>query len=515
MKFLKQYFNTFLALLPIVAIVLFVHFFIYSFDPLVLIGFLASVAIISLGETFLLMGIDSTIMPMGEYMVSSVSNALKMLVFIVFAVIFGMFATIAEPDVAIFSNQVIASGVGINKDLLQFCIGGGVGLFIAFAIIKIIKKFDVRFVYISMFALIFALAAFVDKDLVALAFDAGGATTGIITAPFLMAIASGVSSKFSKSNEQKEVFGMVGIASLGPIIITLIIFLILGDGADSILSSSENVNIFLSVLRQSYMSILPIIIVFSIYDLLLVRLPLKRKGQLLLGLFVTFAGMYLFLFGIDFGISQMATKFGEFLASQNELSIILISVLIGFVLTFTEPAVVVLAKRVEEETQGNISYILVLLSIAASMALAIALSVLKILFGLNFFIIVLVGYLIALSLMFFVPSIFTNLSFDSGGVASGPMTAAFLLPMMLAIASTSSSAIAGFGIVGIVSMTPIIVVQFMGLFYNVGLKKKRLFDRRRAISLSYSKDVYSNLEPLEKLLAKKQKTRRKTYAKKR
>lgn len=509
MKFLKQYFNTFFALLPIVAIVLFVHFFIYSFNEYILLGFLASVAIISLGETFLLLGIDSTIMPMGDYMVSSVNKASKMVVFIIFTIVFGMFATIAEPDVSIFSSQVINSGVGVGKTLLQFCIGAGVGLFIAFAIIKIIKKIDVKYVYITLFLIIFVLSSLVDKDLVALAFDAGGATTGLITAPFLLAIASGVSTKFSKSDEKKEVFGMVGIASLGPIIITLLIFLILGDNGSSVVENAENINIFLSTLRQSYMSILPLIIIFSIYDLLFIKLPPKKKGQLLLGLIVTFAGMYLFLFGIDFGISQMASKFGEFLSGLSMPVIILFSIIIGFVITFTEPAVIVLSKRVEAETNRNISYVLVLISIAASMAIAIALSVLKIMFNINFFLIVLIGYLIALAFMFFVPSIFTNLAFDSGGVASGPMTAAFLLPMMLALASNSSSIITGFGIVGIVSMTPIIVVQFMGLFYNIGLKKRLILDRKRAIKLSYTKDVYSNLEKLEKMLSGKKKLRSK------
>jgi len=509
MKFLKQYFNTLFALLPLTAIVLFVHFFVYQFDTSVIISFIASIGLVSLGETLLLMGIDSTIMPMGEYMVTSASKASKMLVFIIFAVVFGMFATIAEPDVSILSSQVVASGVGISKTLFSFCIGAGVGLFIAFGIVKIIKKFDAKVVYLVLFAIIFVLAAFVDKNLVALAFDAGGATTGIITAPFLMAVASGVSAKFSNSNEKQEVFGMVGIASLGPIIIVLLIFLILGnDGAVSTISE-ENLNIFMSTLKQTYMSILPITLIFYIYDLLLIKLPAKKKLGFFVGLIVTFIGLYLFLLGIDFGIGRMAGKFGEFLSTLSVPLIVLISVLFGFVITFTEPAVVVLAKRVSSETNGNIPFKLVLIAIALSMAAAIALAVLKIVYNLNFFIIVLVGYIIALALMFFVPSIFTNLAFDSGGVASGPMTAAFLLPIMLALATSSSSAIEGFGIVGIVSMTPIVVVQLLGMFYEMSLKKKLAHDRKHAISLSYSRDLYSNIEALEKMLSKKSKRRSK------
>ena len=508
MKFLKQYFNTLCALLPIVAIVLFVHFFVYQFEQNVILAFLASIGIVSVGETLLLLGIDSTVMPMGEYMVSSVNRAAKMIVFIIFAVMFGMFATIAEPDVSIFSNQVISAGVGISKTALQFCIGAGVGLFVAFAILKIVKRFNVKTVYLFMFSLIFILCLFVDKSLIALAFDAGGATTGIITAPFLLAVASGISMRFSNSKEKKEVFGMVGIASLGPIVIVLAIFAILSGNSEYTASNIVDINIFLSTLKQTYMSILPLVIIFFVYDLFFIKLPFKKRLQLFIGLVVTFLGMYLFLFGIDFGIGQMASKFGEFLSGLSIELILLFSVLIGFVITFTEPAVIVLARRVESETNGNIPFSAVLIAVACSMALAIALGVLKIVYDLNFFIIVFVGYLIALLLMFFVPSIFTNLAFDSGGVASGPMTAAFLLPLMLALASNSSSVIEGFGIVGIVSMSPIVVIQIMGLVYNLGIKKKLLLERKHAISLSYTKDMYSNIETLEKLLKNKKKQRR-------
>lgn len=503
MKFLKQYCSTVFALLPLVAIVLFVHLFLFQFETTVIAGFLASMGLVSVGETLLLMGIDSTIMPMGEYMVSSVNKASKFIFFIFFAIIFGMFATIAEPDVSIFTNQVVSAGVGISKSVLQLCIGGGVGLFIAFAIFKIIKKVNVRVIYLLLFLLIFALGGVVDKDLIALAFDAGGATTGIITAPFLLAIASGVSKKVSPSKDSEEVFGMVGIVSLGPIIVMLLIFLLLGKGTGSFSSDLGIVNIFLSVLKQSYLSILPLTFIFFVYDLFFIKLPIKKKMEFLIGLLITFVGMYLFLFGIDFGISDLAYKLGEFLYTIELKYLLIFSVVLGFIITFTEPAVIVLSKRVEVETNRNIPFVAVMIAVAVSMAVAIVLAVLKILFDINFFVIILIGYSIALILSFFVPSIFTNLAFDSGGVASGPMTTAVLLPIMLALASSSSNSIAGFGIIGIVAMTPIVVVQFLGFIYNVGVKKKLIIDRKHALSLSYTKDMYSNVERLEQMLKKK------------
>ena len=204
----------------------------------------------------------------------------------------------------------------------------------------------------------------------------------------------------------------------------------------------------------------------------------------------------------------MGTQIGKFIQTLSLPMVVLFCVVIGFVITFSEPSVVVLAKQVQTATKGNISNVLVLISIAVSMAIAILISVLKIVYNINFFYIVLIGYAIALLLMFFVPSLFTGLAFDSGGVASGPMTSAFLLPIMIQFASANSGALSGFGIIGIVSLSPIIVLQLLGFVYRVGLDKKDYYDKKRAIKVSFTADMYSNITALEnehKILNRKKK----------
>lgn len=495
MNFLKKIKETFLALLPLVVIVFFVHFVFYKFDTTVLIKFLVSVIVASVGEALLLSGIDSTIMPMGELMVQSVNKASRLIIFIFFAVAFGMFATIAEPDVSVFGAQVVGAGVSISKTALVFLIGAGVGIAIALGVIRIIKNIDVKYLYLFIFATIFLLCTQVPNDYIAIAFDAGGATTGIITAPFLLAISSGVTNKIGKS-DNKEVFGMIGVASLGPVISSLIAFIVLnkGSGVDV---ASQDISIFLSVLKQTTFAIVPLTIIFFIYDLILIKLPIRKKCSILAGLMITFLGLYLFLFSIDFGISEMGSQIGMFIENLSLPFVVLICVLIGFVIAFSEPSVIVLAQQVQDATKGNISKTVVLISIAISMALAILISVLKIVFQINFSYIVLIGYLIALALMFFVPSLFTGLAFDSGGVASGPMTSAFLLPIMIEFASSKMSAISGFGIIGIVSLAPIIVLQLLGFVYRINLDKKNMLEKKRAIKLSYTFEMYSNIENLE------------------
>lgn len=499
MKFLKKFLDTFLALLPILVIVLFVHIFFYRFETKTLINFVLAVVLVSVGETFFLTGVDSTIMPMGELMVNSVNKASKFFVFVMFAILFGMCATIAEPDVTIFSNQVItAGGVSVAKNILVFSIGAGVGILIALAILRIIKNINVKYIYLILFAIIFLLCTQVKSEYIAIAFDAGGATTGIITAPFLFAISSGITTRFTDNKDNNEVFGMVGLASLGPIIAVLIVFALAGENVPAIAQNASSMNIFLSVLKNSYLAVIPLAAVFFVYDLLFIKLPLRKKTDFIVGLLITFVGLYMFLFGIDFGITNMGTAFGDFIESLSTPLIVVLCVVLGFVITFCEPSVLVLAKQVKTATKGNIPSGLVLISIAIAMSFAILISALKILYNINFFYIVMVGYLIALILMFVVPSIFTSMAFDSGGVASGPMTSAFLIPIMLQLASnTSSNALSGFGLIGIVSMSPIVVLQILGLVYRIEIGYKVRKEQRQALAYSYSAEMYSNIKDLE------------------
>lgn len=497
MLLLKKIKNIFFALLPILVIVLFVHFFIYPFSTSVLIKFLISSVLICVGEALFLTGVDSTIMPMGELMVGAVNKASKFVIFVLFAIVFGFCATIAEPDVTVFSSQVLSSGIYVSKSLLIFFIGAGVGIFIAIGVIRIIKNINLKYIYLFLFAVIFLLCTQVKQEYIAIAFDAGGATTGIVTAPFLLAISSGINNKFSKG-KNNEVFGMLGLASIGPIIAVLLYFwLFKGTGlAQNV--ETQYVNIFVNTLKNTSLAILPLSFVFLVYDLLFIKLPRHKKLGFALGLGLTFVGLALFLFGIDYGIEKMGYELGRFISTLKTPFVIIFCVVLGFVITFAEPSVIVLARQVENATKGNISYFVVIVSIAISMSVAILLSALKIIYSINFFYIILIGYLIALILMFIVPSIFTNLAFDSGGVASGPMTSAFILPIMIAFASEVAGGVAGgFGLIGIVGMCPIIMLQLLGLFYRFVLVKKDILDKRNAISLAYTIDNYSNITQME------------------
>lgn len=494
--FLKKIKDVGLSVLPIMLVVLVVNFGFAHFDTSLIVRFIVSILIIIIGEVFFLSGVDGSVMQMGEYVGNSVNKFSRLAVVLFFAFIFGLCATVAEPDVNVLSNQVIAAGINIPKFVFIFTIGAGVGAFVAFALFRIIKNINYKIVIFVIYLVVFILTFFVPDNFVKIAFDAGGATTGIITSPFLLALSCGI-ARNRNTISHSDNFGAIGIASAGPVLAVLFLSLISGGGVDQGTVSSFDFNIFLEVLIDASISIIPLVAVFFIFDAIFLKIPKKKKISLIVGSLITFLGLYLFLFGIDFGLAEMGRALGSFIATQSPAFVIGISVVLGFLITFTEPSVRILGAQVEDVTHGNIRRIAVVIAIAISMIFAVTLSALKIMFHIPFMIIITVLYgLIALMLPFS-STTFTAIAFDSGGVASGPMSAAFILPLMIGFASSSGSSLEGFGLIAIVGAFPILVLEAIGVAYNIKMKTLKSKEYKKALRISYGLDMYSNIDALE------------------
>lgn len=486
-----------LGVLPILLVVLVLHFSFAHFETNLLLKFIGSMAIIVIGEVLFLSGIDGSVMKMGTYVGDSVNKFSKMTVVLLFAFIFGLVATIAEPDVNVLAGQVIENGVNINKFLFIFMIGAGVGVFVAFALFRIIKSINYKYVILTIFGLIFIVCIFIPDSIVAIAFDAGGSTTGIVTSPFLLALASGIAkNKSSKSNSDN--FGVIGIASLGPILAVAFLGLITSGKGTVETVTTDSLNIFLDVLFNAMLGMIPLMLIFFIFDICFLKLPKKKKLSLAISSIITFVGLYLFLFGIDFGIMEMGTAVGKFLATRSNAFAIVFAVIIGFLITFTEPAVKVLGSQVDDVTQGNIKKSSVILAIAIAMMFAVSIFVVKIIFNLSIWWIVGIGYGLVLLIMPFSSTNFVSIAFDSGGVASGPMCAAFILPMMIGFASGFGSGVQGFGLIASVGLMPILVLEILGVIYKLKLKAHESKEYKKALRISYGIDMFSNIEKLEK-----------------
>lgn len=503
--FLLKIREVLLSILPIILIVLFMHFCFADFSFNLLIKFLISVLIIVLGEVLFLTGVDGSVMEMGNLVGGSVNKFSKLTVILFFAFIFGLFATIAEPDLSVLSSQILASGaLNIPKFLFIFIVGAGVGAFVAFALFRIVKSINYKFVIYAIYICIILTAIFASDSVLAIAFDAGGATTGIITSPFLLALSSGVAQ--NKNNKLgSDNFGVIGIASTGPILAVLFLSLISsGSPAEVIKENALELNIFLDVLINAMLAIIPLIVVFFTFNALFLKVSKKKKANLIIGSVITFIGLYLFLLGIDFGMIEMGKAFGEFLSTKSNLFIVLICLLLGFLITFTEPAVRVLGSQVEEVSQGNIRAKLVTYAIAIALMIGVTISALKVIFDFSIWYIIGIGYGLILLLLPFSSSTFVAIAFDSGGVASGPMSAAFILPLMLGLADSSGNVADGFGLIASVGMMPILVLEVLGVAYKLSQKINAEREHKKALRISYGIDVLSNIEALEEAYNRRQ-----------
>ncbi|MEG1581708.1 MAG: DUF1538 family protein [Clostridia bacterium] len=495
-----------LSVIPIVIIVLLIHITMYKFDIEVLVHFLLAVLLLIVGEVLFLFGVDKSIMPMGDIVGNSINKISKFLIILLFGFMFGFCATLAEPDVQSFVTQASDVGFNVSKILFMFCIGGGVGIGVAIGLFRIVANFSIKYVYLGLIFLVFGVAIFVPDSLIALAFDAGGATTGIVTAPFLLALGAGVvRNKVTKSTGD-ESFGMIGIASLLPVLAMLM--LSFNISISDTPTNVEQYPLLINALINAVVAIVPIVLIFYIFQLLFVKLPFKKKLNLFGGILICFVGLFIFLIAISYGLIGMGNAFGDFLAKNDKIWLtFIICFVFGFVIACAEPGLKILGEQVESVTRGGIKKMLVVLSVALSMGIAVCLALIRTLYGVDIWWFLGIGYAIIIITMIFCPNLFTAIAFDSGGVASGPMSSSFLLPIMVGIASSHGLATGGFGLVALIAMMPIIVIQVLGLFYKVQVDRVSKLNIHSAFMRTISAEKFSNIDAMEynhrKILRKK------------
>ena len=431
------------------------------------------------------LGTDVSIQPMGGHVGSRITKTRKLWLILLVCFIIGVIVTVAEPDLTVLATQV----PGIENSVLITAVALGVGVFIVLAILRIALKVKLSYVLVAFYTILFVLAAVVatkDESFIPLAFDAGGVTTGPITVPFIMSLGIGISAVMGGKNSEDNSFGVIGICSIGPILAVLILGLA-GNPQSS--ASPETVTEFTSLgevfknylqafphyLKEVGIALAPILVFFLVFQLIALRLPKLTLGKLLIGLIYTYIGLSLFLTGVNIGFMPAGLYIGGKLAAVSRWLPLPVGIVVGAFIVLAEPAVHVLVKQVEEISGGAIGRKTMMIILALSMAAALGLSMLRVATGISIWYVIAPGYAIALGLSFFVPKIFTAVAFDSGGVASGPMTAAFLLPFAMgAVTSVGGNILTdAFGIVAVVAMTPLITVQIAGLAFKIKQAKSK------------------------------------------
>lgn len=469
------------SVLPIVIIVFILCLYISPMQPDLLLTFLVGAMMLIIGMGLFSLGAEQSMTPIGNQIGTALTRTKNLPLILAVSFLLGFAITIAEPDL-----QVLAQTVPhISNTVLLITVGAGVGFFMSVCMLRILTGMRLRLLLIFFYALIFLLAFFADKNFLGIAFDSGGVTTGPMTVPFILALGLGVSNVRSDKNAEADSFGLVALCSIGPVLAVLILGFFYKDNAAvadlSTASYGTTTDIgyaFLHAiphyLKETAIAMLPIIVIFFLFQFTLLHLDSRNLGKIMIGLLYTYIGLVLFLTGVNIGFSALGAELGAALSSGKSVWwLVPLAMAIGWFIISAEPAVAVLEKQIETVSAGAIPGRVIKRSLSIAIALAMGLSMIRVLTGISLFWFLIPGYTTALILTFFVPDIYTAIAFDSGGVASGPMTATFMLQFFMgaSIALGGNVLQDAFGVVALVAMMPLVSIQLVGLFYE--RKQKR------------------------------------------
>ena len=485
-----------MSVLPIVAIVIVLCLFVMPMQTDLLLCFLIGAVMIVAGMGLFSLGAEVAMMPIGSKIGTALTKTKNLPLILGVSFLLGFAITVAEPDL-----QVLAQTVPhIKSSVLLVTVGVGVGFFMTVCMLRILTGASLRWLLIGCYVLIFALAAFTDRNYLSIAFDSGGVTTGPMTVPFILAMGLGVSMIRSDRAAEADSFGLVALCSVGPILSVLILGFFYNDSeavagissaafADTREIGSAFISAIPVYLLEMAAALLPIVAIFLIFQLCLLRLHGRPLAKILIGIVYTYIGLVLFLTGVNVGFSTLGAELGAALAASGaQWLLIPLSMLLGWFIISAEPAVGVLEKQIGQVSAGAIPGKAIKLSLSVAIALAMGLAMLRVVTGISIMWFLVPGYVVALGLSFFVPDIYTAIAFDSGGVASGPMTATFMLQFMMgaSIALGGNVLSDAFGVVAMVAMMPLLSIQVVGVLFE-----------KRAKRVETPEEAYGELDIIE------------------
>ena len=455
----------------------------FDFSGAELIAFSVGAVLLILGIGLFNLGADLAMTPMGTHVGSGLSKQKKLGLLLGVCFALGVLITVAEPDLQVLAKQV--QGV-INGKTLIVTVGVGVGIFLVVSILKIVFRKTLSellsIFYMLLFCLALILTVMGKQAFLPMAFDSGGVTTGPITVPFIMALGVGISYVLGDRRSKDNSFGLVALCSIGPILAVMALgmfsrgeltysipdYTVQGDILGAYLHTA------LHTVKEVSIALGLIVAFFLICNFTLLHMNKRQLLRIALGVVFTYIGLVMFLTGVNVGFMPIGYKLGAALGELHPAFLIGFGVLMGVLVVLAEPAIHVLNAQVEEVTGGMITKKSMILGLCIGVGTAIGLAMLRIVFDFSIIYYVVPGYFISLLLSLFVPKVYTAIAFDSGGVASGPMTSGFILPFAVGacVAVQGGDAVLrdAFGVVAVVAMTPLITIQLLGFRAVVGKK---------------------------------------------
>ena len=485
-----------ISVFPIILIVIVLNLTsLTNFSTNEMIIFVVSAIFLILGIAFFNIGANLAMTPMGEHIGSGLIKLRSLFILLTICFTMGILITVAEPDLTVLANQV--SNI-INPTALIITVGVGVALLLVIAIIKILTRKSLSSILMFFYMLMFAAAAVLiesgNNNLIPMAFDSGGVTTGPITVPFIMALGVGIATSLGGKNSSENSFGLIALCSVGPILAVLILgCTVTGDMPAYDVSQymlhtdlTYLIKTILTISKEVAIALGLIIVFFAALQIAVLKLSKGKLIQISMGIVYTFVGLVIFLSAVKIGFMPIGYKLGAELA-ENKTAAIIISLVMGLVVVLAEPAVQVLNKQIEEITEGTVSRRSMSIALCIGVGLAICLSIVRIIFNFNILFYLIPGYVISLGLSFFVPKLYTAIAFDSGGVASGPLTSSFILPFAVGVCAAvpggaNNILSNAFGIVAMVAMAPLITIQLLGFRSVVKKKIEKTAAMKRILS---------------------------------
>ncbi len=503
--FFEKFKESVISVLPVTLLVVILNFTpIISLTAREIIVFLGSSVMLIVGMAFFNLGADIAMTPMGDHIGAGLTKSKKIPFLIAVCFVMGVFITIAEPDLTVLATQVKDK---IDPTLLTVTVGIGVGLFLVISVVRMFKGTPLSHILIFFYMCLFAFGSMLvigNEEFLPLAFDSGGVTTGPITVPFIMALGAGIAGTLGGKKSGENSFGHVALCSIGPMLAVMILGIFSkGDMSYNLpdYSIAENfwgalLSAIGTVAKEVGIALGLIVGFFIVLDLIFLKLPAKKLKIIGSGVIYTFVGLLIFLTAAQIGFMPIGYKIGCELASEESYILIIAGFVLGALVVLAEPAVHVLTKQVDEITSGGITKRSMLIALCLGVGISIGLSMLRIVLGFNVLYYLVPGYLISIGLSFFVPGIYTAIAFDSGGVASGPLTSSFILPLAIGACYTLSGASRvltdAFGIVAMVAMTPLITIQLLGFKAVIQKKLHKSIAMKRI--LSYDDEYIINFD---------------------
>ena len=476
----------------------------FHFSGSELIGFTIGAVLLILGIGLFSLGADLAMTPMGAHVGAGLSRQKKLGLLLTVCFVLGMLITIAEPDLQVLAEKVSSI---VEPMVLTCVVGAGVGAFLLVAILRIVFKRRLGSILMLFYMLLFAMALMLlvggQQMMLPLAFDSGGVTTGPITVPFIMALGVGISSVLGDRHSQENSFGLVALCSIGPMLAVVMLGIFKGgtpvyEPAFPIVTGEVGAICLTFVEKMGHVAesvaiALGLIVgFFLICQIAFLRLPKRRLMKIAVGVVFTYVGLVMFLTGVEVGFSPVGFELGKSMGQMSPAILTGFGLITGILVVLAEPAIHVLNEQVEEITSGYITKRSMLIGLCMGVGAAIALSMIRIVLGFSLVYYIVPGYFISLALSLFVPPMYTAVAFDSGGVASGPMTSGFILPFAIGACIGAGGDVLNdaFGVVAMVAMTPLITIQLLGFRAIMSAKVRRRITMKRILDADDEQIIY-------------------------